>query len=175
MRNKKPALILVGYFLFLLILFFATDIVLAIPVKEINRVSKINRTQYDNLSSQFDAKVESFSEIQDILFSVEFRGYTFIKTGQESSNKAIKLIFIAEDNSYEVDAEVLERFFLQELFKEKGIVGINHGFITKFSPLNMENGVYKLYIYCYENENTSGFTYTNMVFEKTYRSFKKIQ
>lgn len=175
MKKKTIITSLMGYLLFFILLGFATDIVLAIPIKDMYPIKKINPGQYDNLSNQVDVVVESFSEKGDIFYSVELSGYAFIKTGQESANKTINLVFISEDNSYEVSTEVLERFFLRDLFQEKGIVGINHGFITKFSPINMKNGVYQLYIYCYENEDTQGFIYTNMIFEKTYKSFKRIQ
>jgi len=85
------------------------------------------------------------------------------------------LVFSSADKRYEVDASIIDRFNLNQLYGDKGIVGINHGFITRFSPLKMENGIYKLYIYCYENDNTIGFMDTNRTFEKTYRTFKEVK
>ena len=119
--------------------------------------------------------MENFRRSEDLLFTVEFMGFAFIPTEQESIEKEIKLVFASEENRYEVSTEVLDRFNLRNLFRENKVVGINHGFITRFSPLNMKNGVYRLYIYCYENENTIGFLETDMVFEKTYRSFKELK
>lgn len=171
MKNKTLVSNLVFSFLFLVLLFFSTDIVLSIPINETYHLRKIGSTQYTDLKNDFTAKVESFTENQDIMHTVEFSGFAFIPTGQASPNKTIRLVFISKENRYEVDTEIIDRFNLRDLFNQNNIVGINHGFITRFSPLNMKNGVYTLYIYCYENENEIGITNTNMVFEKTYQSF----
>lgn len=174
MKNKKSVVNFGVFILFFTILFFATDIVLLIPLKEMYHLRKIDATQYADLSREFTAHVESFSANQDIMFTVEFSGYAFIKTEQESNNKVIKLVFASDENRYEVDTEVLDRVLLRDLFREKEIIGINHGFITRFSPISMENGVYNLYIYCYENENVVGLFDTYRIFEKDYRSFVEI-
>ncbi len=136
------------------------------------QINRTNFEQFNENSKDFVAVVESFSETQDLMFTVEFSGYAFIKAEEMSSDKVIKLIFSSAENDYEVNTGVLDRFNLRDLFKQKEIIGINHGFISRFSPINMKNGIYRLYIYCVENENTIGFIDTGREFEKTYRSFK---
>ncbi|HAE85746.1 MAG TPA: hypothetical protein DCG78_04470 [Anaerolineaceae bacterium] len=160
---------------FVLLFVFANNIVLSIPLMETYRLEEVESTKYDEYKRDFEAKIETFYVKQDIFFTTEFSGYAFIPTNQVSKYKTIKLIFVSNNKRYEVDTSIIERFNLRDLFRDKGIVGINHGFITRFSPLKMENGVYKLYIYCYENENTIGFMDTNRYFEKTYRTFKEVK
>lgn len=173
MNHGNRFLTFIPYALFFLVLFLSTDIVLAIPQKEMYRLKRTDFSQYEKLIKTFDAHVDTFNEKQDILFTVEFTGYAFIPTTQESTNKAIKLVFLSEKNVYETDTKVLERFELRDLFKKKEILGRNHGFITRFSPLKMKNGIYNLFIYCYENEETVGVFDTKLRYEKTLRSFSR--
>ena len=161
--------------LLVLLFVFANDIALAIPLKETYQLKEIELNKYDEFAKDFDLKIESIYTKQDIFITTEISGYALIQPDQASPNKAIKLVFSSDDKRYEVDASIIDRFNLNSLYRNKGIVGINHGFITRFSPLKMENGVYKLYIYCYENENTIGFMDTNRYFEKTYRTFKEVK
>ena len=173
-KIKNPAYWLITILLLLLFV-FANDIALAIPLKETYQLKKIELNKYNEFAKNFDLKIESIYTKQDIFITTEISGYALIQPDQASPNKAIKLVFSSDDKRYEVDASIIDRFNLNSLYRDKGIVGINHGFITRFSPLKLENGVYKLYIYCYENENTIGFMDTNRYFEKTYRTFKEVK
>ena len=173
-KIKNPAYWLITILLVLLFV-FANDIALAIPLKETYQLKEIELNKYDEFAKDFDLKIESIYTKQDIFITTEISGYALIQPDQASPNKAIKLVFSSDDKRYEVDASIIDRFNLNSLYRDKGIVGINHGFITRFSPLKMENGVYKLYIYCYENENTIGFMDTNRYFEKTYRKFIEVK
>ena len=158
-----------------LLLVFANNIALAIPLKETYRLDEVDMTKYDENQRDFESKIESFYVKQDIFFTTEFSGYAFIPTNQASPDKTIKLVFVSDEKRYEVETLSIDRFDLRDLYRDKGIVGINHGFITRFSPLKMENGIYKLYIYCYENDDIIGFMDTNRSFEKTYRTFKEVK
>lgn len=173
-RIKNPTYWLITILLVLLYV-FANDIALAIPLKETYKLKEIELNKYDEFAKDFDLKIESIYTKQDIFITTEISGYALIQPDQASPNKAIKMVFSSDDKRYEVDASIIDRFNLNSLYRDKGIVGINHGFITRFSPLKLENGVYKLYIYCYENENTIGFMDTNRYFEKTYRTFKEVK
>ncbi len=173
-RIKNPTYWLITILLVLLFV-FANDIALAIPLKETYKLKEIELNKYDEFAKDFYLKIESIYTKQDIFITTEISGYALIQPDQASPNKAIKLVFSSDDKRYEVDASIIDRFNLNSLYRDKGIVGINHGFITRFSPLKLENGVYKLYIYCYENENTIGFMDTNRYFEKTYRTFKEVK
>jgi len=173
-KIKNPAYWIITILLVVLFI-FANDIALAIPLKETYHLQEIELNKYNEFAKNFDYKIESIYTKQDIFFTTEISGYALLQPDQASPNKAIKLVFSSADKRYEVDASIIDRFNLNQLYGDKGIVGINHGFITRFSPLKMENGIYKLYIYCYENDNTIGFMDTNRTFEKTYRTFKEVK
>jgi len=115
-----------------LLFVFANDIALAIPLKETYQLKEIELNKYDEFAKDFDLKIESIYTKQDIFITTEISGYALIQPDQASPNKAIKLVFSSDDKRYEVDASILDRFNLNSLYRDKGIVGINHGFITRF-------------------------------------------
>ena len=148
-----------------------TDIILLIPISGNKHIRKIKMDQYLVIEGNVDYNIDTFSETQDILNNVEFTGWAFVQTTKNNNDKKIRLVFKSEKNSYEVDAEIFNILGLQGHFPEKKIYGNNQGFTTKFSPIQMENGIYKLYFYCFENEEAVGFIDSKIVFEKKYRSF----
>jgi hypothetical protein len=135
---------------------------------------KIKTNEFSNLSSELKYRVDSYNETQDILFTVEFTGWAFIPSEQDNNNKEIKLVFVSGDNRYEVDTELQERFDIKTVLQENNISDYKHGFITKFSPLQMKNGIYKLYIF-YENGETSVIVDTGKMYLKTYRNFSEYE
>src|SRR4030066_504858 len=175
MNKKRLFSLAIVYLLFIVVLIFTTDIVLSIPLKNMYSLRKIKSNELDNLSSEIKYRVDSFIQNQDILFTVEFTGWAFIQSEQEKDNKQIKLVFVSGANQYEVETELQERFDLRAVLQENKISGYKHGFMTRFSPLQMKNGIYKLYIFCYENEATSGIVDTGRMYIKTYRDFSEYQ
>jgi len=104
---------------FVLLFVFANNIVLSIPLMETYRLEEVESTKYDEYKRDFEAKIETFYVKQDIFFTTEFSGYAFIPTNQASPNKDINLVFISENKSYEVDASVIEWFFLNQCFVKR--------------------------------------------------------
>jgi hypothetical protein len=175
MNKKFLYSLIIAYALFLVVSVNATDILLSFPSGTRYSLRKIDINKYDDVSGKFNSRIDSFHENQDIMFTVEFTGWAFIQTEKGNGNKSIKLIFSSEDNRYEVDTALQERFDLKKLFNENNIYGLKHGFTTKFSPLKMENDIYKLYIYCYENEEVTGLIDTGKLYKKTYRGFTEYE
>lgn len=173
MNKKRFFSLAIIYVLFIVVFMAATDIVLSLPLEIVNRTHKIETNAPDVLSSELVFNVDSFVENQDVLFSVEIIGWAFIPSESESDNKQIKLVFVSEDGRYEVETELQERFDQRGVFQQNNVSGYKHGFVTRFSPLQMKNGIYKLYLYCYENEGTSGIVDTGKMFIKTYRKFSE--
>ncbi len=175
MKKKRLFSLAIGYFLFAVVFFAANDIVLSIPWKNMDGLRKAETYKFDNLSSELNYKLDSFIENQDILSSVEFIGWAFIPSQQANDNKEIKLVFVSEDNRYEVDTALQERFDIRAVLQENKVSGYKHGFRTRFSPLKMKNGIYNLYLFCYENEEISGMVDTGRMYLKTYRNFSEYQ
>ena len=174
MSKIKRHSLVVLYLFFLIVLFFANDLILLIPRSDYSKVRKIASDKYAGMSNVIEMNIESFIETRDLLMSVEIMGWAFIETGQESVNKNINLVFVSETDTYEVTTEVQERFNLRNLFNSHDIIGINHGYFARFSPLRMENGTYKLFIYCQENDDIRGIIDTENIFMKTYQGLSKI-
>jgi len=107
--------------------------------------------------------------------TVEFSGYAyFAPTTSEVSNKQISLIFSSSDETYFVETELVDVFYLRDQLAQSNVEGTEHGFHTTFSPLGMDNGTYELYIYCYEDEANAGYIKTDKVFIKQYREFVEL-
>lgn len=171
MHKKTFTFLVILYPLFVIALIFSTNVVLSIPQRNVFRVQKAQISEFDDLSNNLSYKIDTFIANQDIFYTVEFIGWAFLQDEQDTSDQQIKLIFISEENRYEVETQLQERFDLRQVFIENHISGYKHGFITKFSTLPMKNGIYKLYLYCYENDNTFGMVDTGRMYVKTYRSF----
>jgi hypothetical protein len=171
MTKKRLFSLVILYSLFILVFTISTNIALSIPLKNVFRLQKNNIGDLDNLPGDLNFKIDSFIENRDILYTVEFIGWAFIQSKQGDSNKEIKLIFVSGENRYEVETVLQERFDLRQVLQENNIPGYKHGFITKFSPIQMKNGIYKLFLYCYENDGTSGIVDTGRMYLKTYRGF----
>jgi hypothetical protein len=175
MEKKRLFSLAIAYLLFAFVFFAANDIILSIPWKNLDGLRKTEIYKFDNLSGEIKFKLESFIKNQDILSTVEFIGWAFIPSQQADENKAIKLVFVSEDNRYEVDTALQERFDILAILQENKVPGYKHGFRAGFSPLEMKNGIYKLYLFCYENEEISGIVDTERMYLKTYRNFSEYQ
>ena len=171
MTKKRLFAVVILYILFGILFIISTSVVLSIPLKNAFLLQKSNVNNLDNLSDEMSFNIDAYNENQDILYTVEFSGWAFMPFQQDDSNKDIKLIFVSGENRYEVETELQERFDLRQLLVDNHVSGYKHGFITKFSTIQMKNGIYKLYLYCYENDNTSGIVDTGRMYVKTYRSF----
>ena len=175
MNKKRLFSLAIGYFLFAVVFFAANNIILSIPWKNTYALRKTETYKFDNLSNELNYKLDLFNENQDILSTVELIGWAFIPSQQANDNKEIKLVFVSEDNRYEVNTALQERFDIRAVLQENKVHGYKHGFRTRFSPLQMKNGIYKLYLFCYENEEISGMVDTGEMYLKTYRNFSEYQ
>lgn len=171
MTRKQLFILAIVYSFFVIVLMTANDIVLSIPWKNLYSLRTITTNETGNFSAELKSRVDSFNQNQDILSTVEFSGWSFFPSEQKNPDKKIKLVFASENDHYEVDTELQERFDLMAILRENKVFDYKHGFMTKFSPIKMKNGVYKLFIYCYENEETSGIVDTGQSFLKDYNSF----
>jgi hypothetical protein len=173
MTKKSVFAIIILYALFGILFISSTKIVLSIPQKNVFHLQKSNINNFDKLSDDIHFNVDAYNQNQDILYTAEFTGWAFMPFLQDDSKKDIKLIFVSGEHRYEVETELQERFDLRQVLLDNGISGYKHGFITKFSTLQMKNGTYKLYLFCYENDNTFGMVDTGRVYVKSYRTFSE--
>ena len=118
--------------------------------------------------------IDFLTYYDNVVSTVELDGWAFVETEQDNPDKYIKLIFVSDNVSYEINTELHERP-LQNFFKNKHVPVERNGFSTEFSPLPMRNGDYTLFINVFENDEDFGFLNTGRVFRKHFRSFRELE
>jgi|LSQX01.2.fsa_nt_gb hypothetical protein len=110
----------------------------------------------------------------NIISTITIDGWAFVETKQDNPDKYVKLIFVSDNVSYEIDTDLHYRS-LQRFFKDKNVPIERNGFSAEFSPLIMKNGDYTLFINVFENDENFGFLNTGRVFRKYFRTFKELE
>lgn len=158
--------------LFFLGLYFSTNLVLAIPEKGYYLITRTSFESIQNRNNDLTFKVENVNYNENIRQTVEINGFAyFVPSSSEIADKEISLLLSSANNTYIVDTDLTDRLDLRSQLSQSKVIGFRHGFRTTFSPLGIANGVYELYIYCYENEDFVGYINTDKVFIKQYDEF----
>lgn len=170
-KNKIiKTLFIVGFNI--LILFLLTPLVLSIPKRGYFPVKKASLENLQNLKNDFTYQFESIYFNEDVRRSVDISGYAyFAPSPSEIKDKKIILILSSSSDTYFVDTDLTDIFYLRPKLVESKITGSWHGFRTTFSPMGMKNGTYDLYLYCYENDRYVGYVKTDKVFTKRFGQF----
>lgn len=117
--------------------------------------------------------VEELARFTDIYQTVEVKGWAFLPTDQDNAGKTLALYFRSEGGAcYQLTPEICDRWDVKKAYDQEGAQGVRHGFLARFSPLSMKNGVYRLYIQDVENDAVEGLLDTGVDYEKTDREFK---
>jgi len=169
-RNKRLVVYILFVVLFILYVFNANTIV-GYFVGDAVKKTNIN---------EFPAKdtvkyiIEDYYSSNNMEGRVYFSGWAFCETKEDNANKKISLVFASDNNCYEYIFEPIERLDVARAFKNsKNIEGINHGFTGEFSTITMNNGVYELYIYDWENEKNYGIATTGLLYKVDSNGFQK--
>lgn len=172
MKNARILTIFASTTVIIVVLFFITNIVLAIPEKGYFVTKRTSFTDLQNLNSNLTFKLNGFIRNEDVRQTVEFSGYAYFEpTTSKVINKEISLILSSSEETYLIETDLSDVFYLRDQLAQSKVEGTTHGFQTIFSPLGMANGTYELYIYCYENEDNVGYIKTDKVFIKHYGEF----
>jgi len=161
--------------IFVLFFIFASEIALAIASKEIIRPKELREFPHEKSIKNVFFNIDNFVANQDIFYSVEISGWAFITATKEIDNKKIDLLFVSDNINYEIKSDLIDRLDLRSSLRENNVDGLSHGFISTFSPILMKNGQYKLFIYCYQNDEDSGWVDTGRIFLKENKSFIETQ
>lgn len=164
-KNAKRICYIIFLALFLALLIFANDILMCFFQE-----NKVKRTYIDLNSFKKDPVTFGilFSKASDnLLEEYTIDGWAFAESGKENPKKSIKLYLVSVYNDvvYEIETAKKEDELLG--FKEKGyqVNGNMNGFSTVFSAINMRDGVYQLYVQCWENETNYGLKITDYCFQ----------
>lgn len=161
---KRKQLLFYSAFIIILIcwLIFSNTIIIGISgINEPREITFAEKEYYNNVSNSFSLQfVGGLTEV----FS--FDGWAFIETHNDNSNRYTSLILDGK-KCYELRFEnYISRTPLVNLFPEKSIPNDMVGFTDDFTAIPINDGVYDLYIYCWENETDYGLTFTEHQLQK---------
>lgn len=112
---------------------------------------------------------------ESLIPEVVVRGWAFVETTLDNPDKSVKIVFSSPEKAYEIDMDLWDREDLEYEFEDITIPENRNGFYARFSHLGMDNGLYYLYVYVYENEQDYGIVDTNRIFRKEHRSFYELE
>lgn len=97
---------------------------------------------------------------------IYYKGWAFCETEEDNKNKEISLIFVSDGDSYRYTYKPKSRPDVPIAFPTKEVKGNMHGFAGEFSTVLMKDGIYKLYIFDWENEKNYGIVDTGRLYKK---------
>lgn len=176
MKNKQTIAIIISLTLFLIILVSLTDIILVLPQKGYFLVKKSDISRFESNNSNVYSNIDFIVQNEDVRKTIEITGYAYYTPSKSNlETKEVILFFHSPENTYSVRTDLTDRFDLRAIFSKSDVIGFKHGFRTVFSPLGMRNGTYRLYIYCFEDNENFGFIPTGRDFIKTYTDFYELK
>lgn len=164
----KPSLLIFNL-LWLIIFFVSTPTILFLTGKHTTKFS-------DNFTAGYNgqAGVNWFYQMNNLTHDVELEGWAFAETEQDNPDKRVKLLFVSDQLSYEIDTEIFDETWTNSFYTNLNVPDARNGYYTKFSPLGMKDGDYSLFMQVFENENDSGIFYSYSDFRKTNHDFVRL-
>lgn len=102
----------------------------------------------------------------DNLSSITFHGIACCETDESNLDRRVELVLVGRSHIYRIGT-TLENAANNGRFWDRNLQGTMNNFITTFPTLDVKRDIYRVGIYVWENESTSGYVDTRMVFEKT--------
>lgn len=130
---------------------------------------------YKNSTTDVVVAIDSISIGEDIFQTCMLAGWAVGSSGTDNINRHTKYIFTSGANTYSVEAELNERPDIRSIFASTLPENSTYdlGAIAAFTPITMKDGVYDLYVYCQENTQDYGISYTGKRFLKAGKSFSE--
>ncbi len=157
---------------FILFLLFSNEIFAGLSGTNLRKDSMEN---YQNGTAVCRANLDGYTIGTNLLQQSALSGWAFSETHIGNENREVKYIFASEENVYSLEAELLRRPGVKEAFLDLLSEESTNmlGAIASFSPITMEDDIYELYIFCWENEQDYGLASTGKKFLKQGRTFKE--
>ncbi|HOD04953.1 MAG TPA: hypothetical protein PKH92_07905 [Anaerolineaceae bacterium] len=132
---------------------------------------------YKKLDAGYNGRagVNWFYQMDNLTHDVELDGWAFAETERDNPHKSVKLLFVSDELSYEVDTEVYDEAWTKNFYTDLNVPDARNGYYAKFSPLGMKNGDYSLFMKVVENEYASGTFYSYSDFRKTNDEFIRLE
>lgn len=133
-------------------------------------VKRVSLDEYSDATDTVYYAIDSLQPIGDLLETVTIRGWAYTETEYDNAICKTELLLVSDSTCYSLefndpqDSFAYEGYVLRpdivKAFPYRKIYSENVGYISDFSTFGIENGVYDLYIYRWENEHNSGLMQT---------------
>lgn len=155
-------------FLGIIIYLFCANFIVSLVFQE-----KVMKTiKFEELEITTDyvrAGVDSLIEMGTMLEEISISGWAFSQNeAKEDSNKKIYVVLKNDNNTYiSAASDLFVRSDIYDRFgDEVSMAGDNNGFTIDIASYNLKDGLYDVYVYCVENEESKGLFKTKYVLEK---------
>lgn len=170
-KGKKIIVYIIIWIIFVVTLIFSNKII--ILLKGNNLIKTFNNIENYKKNAVYYA-IDVIDIKNDIFDSFNFRGWAYCETQKENKAKSVFLILTNESNTYSKELNLTNRGDISLAFGEnQKVKGDLHGVNGKFSTIDVENGIYSIYIYCKENDENYGLVDTGLMLKKDGKGISK--
>lgn len=168
--KKKKVIYIAIWIIFILYLISANKIIASIKDNNVTEVStRIDELKKDTVLHSIEVNFQ-----EGIFGSFDYIGWAFCETNFDNTNKEVWIILANDKKTYMYKNELKRRDDVFDAFKEQyKIKGSYHGISSNVSTVGVKTGIYKLYIYCKENEDNYGLVDTGIMIRKDNRGIRQ--
>lgn len=162
--SMKKIFYIVIWVAFIVILLFSNNIIALVNK---NNIEKTNARIECFKKDQVYYATDNIDIINDIFDSFIIKGWAYCETNKENNNKSVSILLANDNQTYIKALTLTKRNDVRQVFQEKHrINGVYHGIQGTISTVGVKNGVYKVYIFCKENDENYGLVDTGMLLKK---------
>lgn len=124
---------------------------------------EIRADKWESSGGYAAASIEEISSNGGFLQKVHVRGWTFVETEEDNSDREISLILENSERCYDIPLafEKLSRDFVLAAYPELKFFSADVGFYGEFPAYTIQDGAYDFRVYCRENKSSYGLADTN--------------
>ena len=152
----------IGLLLLLLWLLFSTYAITKIvngdSIKEVVFEDIRDSNEKDIIYFSTQGEVDFISYDGGMFDRLSITGWAFCETVEDNSHRKVSYLLNSENKCYELIPDIIQRTDIPISHPDQKVKSSYVGTLGKFSLLNIEDGIYDLYICCWENETNYGFS-----------------
>lgn len=173
--KKMKKRICVSAYIILMLMLIVWLVTANNAVERIEGKTVANKVAFEKYNTQ-DTVYWCFDEISTINSFTEtasFQGWAFVETVYDNPDRFVSILLKNSDICYELKETTCQPREIQSAFSDKSIPSSHVGILEDFSLLSVSDGIYDLYIYCWENEHNYGLVDTKLQLVKANGSITK--
>lgn len=145
----------------IIVMLFSTQLILSVSGRNLKKTS----VDLNNNTNTVHFSIDSVKIVENIFKDVRIVGWVFIEDDGINENPEASLFLVSDKNTYQVPLALFDRADVQRALPELKVPKRNIAFLGEFSPIAIENGTYKLYIYKKQNNDLLGIRNTGRSFQ----------